>query len=267
MTDKLSQEVQTIVDNILKQKEEDLMLKETEEALNKSADKINELAQSLEARDEELGANVEKISELERVVAELSTKTKEFESNLEQVKKDFEIEKADLVKRAEAAENELSNIKKDLMAKARMEELKAAGIAVSGEEALKEQFAKIREMEDESFIAYKTERIELRKAIIAELEASALASNVENNTDDTSNKNEDQAAETLVDNKETEVQAQLEDEKAAAISSNSIDPMKAVAAMLNMEVIPGDDTIAKYRELGKALADNVKSRRAKSQGK
>lgn len=267
MTDKLSQEVQTIVEDILKHKDDDDMLKETEDALNKSAEKIDELAKSLEAKDEELSVTVDKISELEKVVAELSDKAKEFESNLEQVKKGFEAEKAELVKRAEVAEAELSNMKKDLRAKTRMEELKAAGVAVSDEKALTEQFAKVRDMEDVLFVTYKTERIDLRKAIVAELEASALKK-VENTQTDSTDKKEDTAAENnAADEKKDDIAAQLEDEADAANSSNSIDPMKAVAAMLNMEIMPNGETTAKYRELGKALADRVKSRKAKSQSK
>lgn len=268
MTDKLTQEVQSIVDDILKQKSDAEMLKETEDALNKSAEKIDELAKSLEAKDGELSVNVEKVSELEKVVAELSGKTKEFEANLEQVKKGFEAEKTELVKRAEMAEAELSNLKKDMKAKTRMEELKAEGVAISDEKALKEQFAKIRDMEDEVFVAYKAERVELRKAIVAELEASTQTKVDDAKVGDTTDKKEDQATDkTVTDDKKEDVTAQLEDEKAAADSGNSIDPMKAVAAMLNMEVIPTGETTAKYKELGKALAERVKSRRAKAQSK
>ena len=51
MSEKLTQDIQDIVDSIFKQKEEVAMRKETEDALNKSADKINELVASLEAKD------------------------------------------------------------------------------------------------------------------------------------------------------------------------------------------------------------------------
>lgn len=270
MTEKLAQEVQSIVDDILKQKNDADMMKETEDALHKSAEKIDELAASLEAKDEELSVSAGKITEMEKTIAELSDKAKEFEANLEQVKKTFETEKTELVKRAETAEAELSNMKKDLKAKARMEELKAEGVAASGEEALKGQFAKIRDMEDDMFVAYKAERVELRKAIVAELEASAPAK-VETKPADTTDNKEDKAAQTVVDDKKVDdkkedVTAQLEDEKQAASLESSIDPMKAVAAMLNMEVVVDGNTKSKYKELGAALAENIKSR-AKKQGK
>jgi hypothetical protein len=36
--------------------------------------------------------------------------------------------------------------------------------------------------------------------------------------------------------------------------------MKAVAAMLNLEVLPSDDVKNKYRKFGEALADQIKAR-------
>lgn len=270
MTDKLAQEVQSIVDDILKQKEDAEMVKETENALIKSAEKIDELTASLEAKDAELSDTAGKVAEMEKTIAELSDKAKEFESNLEQVKKTFETEKSELVKRAETAEAELSNIRKDMKAKARMDELKAEGVAASGDKALGEQLAKVREMEDDAFVAYKAERVELRKAIVAELEASAPAK-VEGEVEKTEKtESKEETAEKTEKTEKTEskeeVTAQLEDEKEAASLENSIDPMKAVAAMLNMEITPDSGTTAKYKELGMALAERVKSK-AKKQGK
>ena len=253
MTDKLTQDVQSIVDDILQKKTDAEMIKETEEALNKSAEKINELAASLEAKDAELTESVDKIADLEITVTELSDKAKEFESTLEQVKNDFEAEKAEFVKKAEDAVAELSNLKKDMMAEARIEELRSEGVAASDEKAVAEQLAKIREMEDGEFAAYKTERVELRKAIVAELEASASSSEEETHSNEG-------VTEGVTEGIADGATAVLEDEEAAASSRSSIDPMKAIAAMLNMEIMPNTETTAKYRDLGKALADRVKSR-------
>ena len=52
----------------------------------------------------------------------------------------------------------------------------------------------------------------------------------------------------------------LEDEdKAVVESEDSIDPMKAVSAMLNLEADLADDVLNKYREMGQAMAENVKN--------
>jgi len=260
MADKLTQDVQDIVDSIFKQKEEVAMRKETEDALNKSADKINELVASLEAKDEELGISTAKLEELEILVSEMTDKNKELDENLGKATSDFEAEKAELTKRAETAEEELLNMKKDQLAKARYEELVSDGVAVVEEKAKKDQVAKIREMEDEEFSTYKTDRVELRKAIIAELETSTSEEQEVKAEKKVSSKEE--TAEETIEEDASELEAEVEgnEEEAAADSEDSIDPMRAVAAALNMEVMPDKNTIAKYRELGKAMAKKFASK-------
>jgi hypothetical protein len=252
MSDKLTQDVRAEVDNIFKQKEEIAMRKQTEEALNKSAEKINELVASLEAKDEELGTFESKLEELEETVSELSIANKELKENLETATSDFEAKKEELTKRAETAEAELENMKKDQLAQARFEELKGDGVAATDEKAIKDQVAKIREMEDGDFEAYKAERVELRKSVIAELEASSQEETAEEETKEETTEEETSEEETA---SEEETEAELEDEEeAAADSEDPIEPMKAMAALLNMETIPGKDMLKKYNELGKAMA-------------
>ena len=251
MSDKLTQDIQSIVDGIFRQKEEVAMRKQTEDALNKSADKITELSTSLEAKDEELGGFTDKVEELENTVSELSNAKKELEKNLEKATSDFEAEKEELTKRAETAEEGLENMKKDQLAQARFEELKSEGVAATDEKAMEDQVAKIREMEDEDFEAYKAERIELRKAVVVELEASPKEKTAE-----------ELAAEKEAEEKAAEEKAAEEaeaarikaEEEAAAASDSPIEPMKAMAALLNMEAIPGDDVLKKYSDLGKEMA-------------
>ena len=249
MTDKLTQDVQEVVETIFKQRDEAALLEETEKALTDSAAKINELTASLEAKDEEISTFTSKVDELEKTLAELATKNKELETSLEQAKAGFETEKAEIVKRAETAEQAIESIKKDQAAQARFEDLKKDGVSATEAKAIEEQLTKIREMTDETFATYKSERVELRKSIIAEMEKTPVA-----------------AAAPVVDPQKTEeeikaaaeVEVALEEE--IAKSKDSIDPMKAVAAMLNLEVTPSDDVKNKYREFGKALADNIKAR-------
>ena len=261
MSDKLTQDVRTAVDEIFQQKEEVAMRKQTEEALIKSAEKINELATSLEAKDVEISEFISKVEELEGTVSELSDANKDFEKNLEKATSDFEAEKGELTQRAETAEEGLENIKKDQLAQARFEELKGEGVSATDEKAVEDQVAKIREMEDEDFEAYKTERVELRKSVIAELESSTEEKTAEEIAAEKAAAEEEAAEKEELSEEEkaakeaAETKAELEDEeKAAADSEDPIDPMKAMAAMFNMEVVPSDDMRNKYKDLGKAMA-------------
>ncbi len=248
MSEKLTQDVKEIVDGIFRQKEENAMRKETEAALNKSAEKINELVASLEAKDGELSELGNKVEELESTVAGLSDKISELEtekSDLEKEKAEFDSVKKELSKKAEAAEEELGNMKKDQLAKARFTELTEVGIAASDEKAVEDQISKIREMEDEVFEAYKAERVELRRSIVAELEASS-----DGNTPANADEDPEKVA--------AEAAAKLKaEEEAAAGSDEPIEPMRAVAAALNLETLPSEDMISKYKELGKAMAKNM----------
>lgn len=253
MSEKLTQDVQDIVDSIFKQKEEVAMRRETEDALNKSANKINTLVVSLEAKDGELSEMVTKAEELESKIAELSEKVSGLETekkDLEKEKSDFEATKDELVKRAETAEEEVGNIKKDQLVKSRFDDLKEAGIAAIDEKAIEDQISKIRDMEEEVFESYKAERVELRKSIVAELEASA---GDDPDADATLKSEEEVAAAKL--KAEAEAAAKLKaDEDDAVDSDDPIEPMKAVAAALNLETLPSGDVISKYHDLGKEMA-------------
>ena len=252
MSDKLTQDIQSVVDGIFKQKEEVAMRKQTEDALNKSADKITELATSLEAKDEELSSAVSKVEELETTVSELSDAKKELEKNLEKATSDFEAEKVELTKRVETAEEVLENMKKDQLAQVRFEELKGEGVSAADEKAIEDQVAKIREMEDEDFEAYKVERIELRKSIVAELEASPEEKTAEEKAAEEAAVAK--AAEEKAVEKAEADRIKAEEEAAAAADTAVVEPMKAMAALLNMETAPSNDMVNKYKELGKAMA-------------
>jgi colicin import membrane protein len=253
MSEKLTQDVQAIIDGIFKQKEEIAMRRETEIALNKSAEKINELAASLEAKESEFSKLGDKAEELESTVADLSDKISELEtekSDLGKEKSDleatFEATKEELTKRADIAEEEVGNIKKDQIAQVRFEELKEDGVSAADEKAIEDQISKIREMEDEVFKAYKAERVELRKSIVAELEAS-------------SDDDPDAATKLEAEEKAAAAKLKAEEEAAAAGSERPIEPMRAVAAALNLETLPSEDMVSKYKELGKAMAKEIRA--------
>ncbi len=265
--EQLDQDVKAVVEDILKQKEESEMLKETEEALNKSAEKINELVTSLEAKDVELSAFTTKVGELEVTAKDLADKNTELQKNIDEIKTSFEAEKADLIKRAEAAETELKNIQKNQLAATRFEELKNDGVAATETKAIEDQTNKIREMADEEFAAYKAERVELRKTILAEIEKQTPSDETKNSPTEEAAKKaaEEEAAKKAAEEaakKAAEEQAAA-DEMEIANSKDSINPMNAIASMLNMEVVPGADIVNKYKELGQAMAEKFKNRKVR----
>jgi len=253
MSDQLSNDVTKIVDDIFKQKEESEMIKETEKALTKSADTINELSESLEAKDQELADSVAEISGLNETILTLEAKIKELElakTTLETEKTGLENEKADIIRRAEEAESKIDKMEKDKLAETRFSELKGSGIAATNDKVIEDQTSKIREMSDEDFISYKDELVAIREAIVAELKAS----------EHTADSIIDQGA-NATGNEEDEKEGSEEDEKDAADSEVAINMMQSVAAALNMEVVPNKDLVAKYKELGSQMAENIKAQK------
>ena len=246
MSDKMTQEIKDIVDGIFRQKEESIMRKETEDALRNSRDALTALNESLEAKDSELTESKEGVSSLNDTITELTNKISELEGSintLEQGKSDFESREADIIKRAEKAEEDLENIKKDLLAKARFGDLKEAGIASSNEE---DQTAKVRELSDEEFSAYKDELLVIRESIIAELSTSDSNDTSATGTEEADN----------VDGEGTTKEVAENDEEDAAGSEDTINPMDATTAALNMEVVSGS-IMAKYKEMGDQMAANI----------
>ena len=234
MADDLTKDITNIVDRIFEQKEEMAMRKETEMALSDSADRIVELAKSLEKKDTELGEAIVKIEELEVTVTDLSGKDSEMASELEKVRSEFEVKeqvfKDELgVANAEKTkvEGELISLKKDEVAKKRFEEMKLASVAATSTETIELQVAKIREMGDADFKSYKQERVDLRESVMTELKSNTAAS----------------------DKKDDSL------ETAGVVNpASSINPMKAVSAMLNLESAVPDSMVDKYENLGKELA-------------
>ena len=290
MNDQLVNNITTIVDEIFKKKEEAEMKKETEAALNSAAETITQLSESLEAKDE---AHQSEVASLQETITSLETQLSEIDDDkkaLEDEKAIFDEEKDKLTKRAEAAEEELDNIKKDQLAASRMEVLKSDGIASTNSEA---QQAKVREMSEEDFASYKDELVSVREFVVKELEGhsdgnkdleATKAAEAKKLKKEAEKKKEVLAARlgelkeagaeitdedeiAKIQDMDDEVFASYKDEVVAALDSSSddasIDPMKAIAAALNMEVTPNEDILQKYRELGTQMAENIKSRKEK----
>jgi len=242
MGDQLSNDVTKIVDDIFKKKEESEMISATEEALQRSTDTINELTESLEAKDEELNSRESEILDLNEKIQTLEARITELEeekSTFEAEKATFETEKSDIIKRAEEAELKIAEMEKDKLAEVRINELKEAGVASANTEA---QISKVREMSDEDFSFYKEELVAIREAIVTELQSS-----------------KEESEEEVEEEVEKEVEeGSEEDEEAAANGDLEINTMSSVAAAFNMEVVPNKDVVAKYKELGSQMAENIK---------
>ena len=154
-------------------------------------------------------------------------------------------------------------MRKDKAAELRMAELVKAGVALSDKDA---QTTKVRDMEDEEFGSYKEELVSLRSAVEAELAKVApeeTASEEETQEEEvateetTEEENEEQATEE--ENTEEEASEENAEEETEETPPVNVDPDTAVAAAMNMEVTHSDNVIAKYAQLGKAMAERMKT--------
>jgi chromosome segregation ATPase len=244
--DALKKDIEEVVANIWSEKEEAEVRKRTEEALQKSADTITELTNSLEEKSNEVVEAEEKASEYE-------AKIQELETELEAARKELEEANTKLAE----TENRIEEMKKDKAAELRMSELEEAGVAHSDKE---KQTAKIREMSDEDFVAYKEELASLRKAVEAELEktrksqeeaeakkAEEEANKAEEEAKKAEKEGEEEASE---EGEEGEEEASEEDDETPPAELN---PSYAAYAAMNFETGPSKNS-DKYKELGSTLA-------------
>jgi len=242
MDEKLVNEIKAMVDSFFSEKEEAEVRRKTEEALQKSAETIGELTAALEEKNGESEEVATKIEELEAKVAEL---TSELEA--------AQTEKASAEEKLTEAESTIEEMKKDKAAEERLAQLEEAGVS-SGKEA---QLAKIREMDDEEFAAYKEERIELRNAVIAELETSQSEEASEEENEEEASEESEEASE-----EENEEEASEEGDEVDTTPAK-VDPGQTVSAALNFETRPSKDVMSKYAELGKAMAENMTGKKDK----
>jgi hypothetical protein len=250
MNEELKKDVVAMVAEIFSQKEEAEQRAETEKALQKSADTITELTAALEgknAADQEVATQIN----------DLETKVTELTSELEAAQKEV-VESAS--KLAES-ESKIEEMRKDKATELRMDELVKAGVALSDKDV---QTAKIREMEDEEFGSYKEELVSLRSAVEAELAKPASeeeASEEETQEEETAEENNEEVNEEEATEEETNEETSEENEEEAEEETPpvNVDPDTAVAAAMNMEVMPSDNVIAKYAKLGAAMAERMKT--------
>lgn len=212
MNEQLKKDIEAIVAEIFSQKEEAEKKLRTEEALQKAATTITELTEALEAKNVAENEAAVQIASLQETIQDLTSK-------LEAAKKEIEDMNTKLI----SAENVINDLYKDKAAEVRMQELVYSGIALSNKEA---QFAKVRNMSDEEFAAYKDELLALRKAVEAELSKNLKQPPEEAKT------------------------------KTADVPPPAVKSTDAVKAALNVEART-DTLLSKYSELGTALAQRM----------
>jgi len=239
MEDKLKKEIADIIEDIFNSKKEDEMRKRTEDALRESASTIESLTSDLEVVKAELEAASIELTETRTSVEELETQKAALEAEKEKLEETKELELSTLKKELEEKAEELTNIKKDAQAKERMAELASVGVV---REDASSQEAKVREMTDEEFAAYKEELESIKASILAELKVKE-----ESNEKETSS--EEESGEELANNNGEEV----------STPPANIDPSQSVSAAMNLEVYPSEDIMAKYADLGKAMAEAMKN--------
>lgn len=248
MNEELKKDVEVLVTEIFSQKEEVEQRAETEKALQKSADTISQLTDALE------GKNAEG-EEVATQITNLESKVEELTSELEAAKKEAE-EKAE---KLTEAENMIEEMKKDKATELRMAELADAGVALSDKDA---QTAKVRDMEDEEFGSYKEELVSLRSAVEAELaknvpeEEAASEEETQEEVAETEEETEEEVA-SEEENEEEASDEETDEEASEETPPAEIDPDTAVAAAMNMEVMPSDNVLAKYAKLGDAMAKRM----------
>ncbi len=244
MDTKLKEDIEVIVSNIFSEKAQADQKQKTQEALNESAEMIESLTQSLEDVKTELSTAKESVKE---ELADKDSKISETTTELEAAQKDLEETKEAL----KTSEESLDNMKKDQIAEARMAQLTEVKVAMLNN--IESQTAKVREMSEEDFDAYKVERVELRDEVKKELEAEAKAqADVDANTNTETQDDDDTTTTTTEANLET---ASTEDDDTTAPANIPVG--QALASAMNFENKPSEDMVSKYTDLGKAMAASM----------
>jgi len=245
----LEKQVAAVVAELFDKKEETEIRKSTEIELRKAASSISDLTTELETKNGE-------VADLQSKLTEEETRGQELTSELEVARKDLEASNEKIGK----VETEIQGMKKDRLQETRMGDLEDAGVVNSDKEG---QSVKVREMTDEDFASYRSDLVSIREAVIAELAkagedaktdakaeedaaklAEAAKKEADKEADKEAAKKEDKDLEENSDNKDGEVTPPAK-----------ITPGQAVMASLNLENRPDASILAKYADLGKAMAD------------
>ena len=248
MEEKLKRDVEAMVTEIFSKKEEAEMRELIELELKKAANTIEDLTSVLETKKTEF-------VEVDTNLGEANEKIGNLETELEAARKEIETSTEKLAE----TEKVLEEKKKDEVANVRMSELEEAKVTRTDKDS---QVAKIREMSNEDFVAYKEELVSIRQSVVAELEANQAnteANSVEEETPSTDTNAGEEGSENPEAEGSVPGESASDEGTEEEIPPANVDPGEAMAAALNMETAAiGDDILSKYTDLGNAMADNMK---------
>jgi chromosome segregation ATPase len=266
----LEVQVATVVESLFNEKEEAEIRKRTEAELQKAAVSITDLTNALEGKNSEVSEYEVKLSETEARITELTYE-------LEAAKKELEIANTKLAETVAT----LENFNKDRAAEQRMAELESAGVTRSDRDS---QTSKVREMTEEDFASYKDELVSIRQAVVAELEKARDKAEADAKAEEDAAKKaaedkkkgvppwmdeeeedpktgekkkkekkekKEKSAEDGSSEEDKEQSSETDVEKTAPAQISMGDVAKA---SLNLEYLPSEDLVAKYRKLGQAMA-------------
>jgi len=147
--------VQAKVAEALSNRDEEDARRKSEEALAEARQTFENLKASLEARDT-------KIAEYEAILADMDTDPTAAEIAANDKIVELENSVSEWQRRAEVAEAALTTLALEEAAANRMAELEESGVALDEDDAVQTQYAKIRDMSDDEFDAYKAELVALK---------------------------------------------------------------------------------------------------------
>ncbi|MEA3421163.1 MAG: hypothetical protein U9Q97_05750 [Acidobacteriota bacterium] len=233
----LKKDIEAVVANIWSEKEEVEVRKRTEEALQKSADTITELTASLEGKETEFAELEEKNTASEAEIQKLKTELEAAQKKLDESKETLTASE----KTIEDLKKDIEDMRKDKAADLRMAEFEELKISHSDKDV---QRAKIRDLSEDDFVAYRDELSNLRKAVESELAKTK--------------KTDEELAEEKAKKEQEELLAAKKKEEELANKGKGdetkIGPGHMALAALNLETKVTDEMSEQYQELGKALA-------------
>jgi colicin import membrane protein len=247
----LELQVKKVVEDLFSEKEEAKIRENTEQELQKAATTVANLTSELETKNTEVSTLQEQLEASETRVQELTTELEAAGTELETSKEKL----AEVEKSAAELQETVDNMNKDRVEEARMKELEDAGVANTDRET---QSVKVREMTDDEFASYKGELVSIREAVITELEKAREKAEADAKAEEEAARNK--AAEEAEDKEEAKENSDEASEEASEeeIAPAQITPGHAAMASLNLEHLPDSDLMAKYAELGKAMASRWK---------
>lgn len=218
--------IDEVVRDLMGAKDEAEKLAAAERAVEAAKQLIADLDAALDGKVEELAALSEENTRFQEQVEKFSAKVKELEDALSAAEK----RATEAEGRATAAEQALAAIEHAKVLALRVAELESAKV-IALPEKFEEQKARIAAMSDEEFAGYKAERVELRERALAEVRAELAA-----------------AAPPVVEPGEP-----VEPVVEVAAADIAAARREEAALILDVELI-SEDALAKYRQLGEALA-------------